>query len=72
MPALDRPRDTTPSFDQNITTIVKQNLRTTSTTVTSMIAKSLGKPISASSMHKRLNMKEVHAREPFAWVLLTI
>ncbi|KFM71642.1 hypothetical protein X975_07595, partial [Stegodyphus mimosarum] len=67
-----RPRVTTPAEDRYIATADKRNRRATFTRVTSMVAASIGKAISAATVCRRLHMRGLYARGPRGCVPLSV
>ncbi|GFU68456.1 HTH_Tnp_Tc3_2 domain-containing protein [Trichonephila clavipes] len=72
MPVGCRPMVSTPVEDRYIAIVAMRNRRATSTLVTSMITESIGKAISAATVHQRLHMNGLYAWVPQACVPLSV
>ncbi|GFS91055.1 transposable element Tcb2 transposase [Trichonephila clavipes] len=59
-PVGGRPRVTAPTEDRYIAIVAKRNRRATSTRVASMVTESIGKAISAATVHRRLDMNGLY------------
>lgn len=70
-PVAGRPRVTTPAEDRYMAILAKRNRRATSTRVTSMVTASIGKPISAATVRRRLHISGLYARVPRVCVFLS-
>ncbi|GFX88912.1 transposable element Tcb2 transposase [Trichonephila clavipes] len=70
-PVGNRPRITTPMEDRYVAIVAKRSRRVTSTRVTSMVAASICKAISAATVRRRLHMNGLYARVPRVCVPLS-
>ncbi|GFS65133.1 HTH_Tnp_Tc3_2 domain-containing protein [Trichonephila clavipes] len=71
-PIGSRPRVITPAKDRYIAIVAKRNSMVTSICVTSMVTASIGKSISAATVHRRLHMNGLYARAPRVWIPLSV
>ncbi|GBM89500.1 hypothetical protein AVEN_43028-1 [Araneus ventricosus] len=58
--------------ERYIAIVVKRNRRSTSTRVTSVVAAAIGKTISATTVHRRLQMNGLYAQVPRVCVPLSV
>ncbi|GFV97116.1 HTH_Tnp_Tc3_2 domain-containing protein [Trichonephila clavipes] len=71
-PVGSHPIVTTPAEDLYIAIVAKRDRRATSTRVASMVTASIGKAISAATVHRRLHMNGLYARVPRVCVPLSV
>ncbi|GBL80408.1 Transposable element Tcb2 transposase [Araneus ventricosus] len=71
-PVAGRPRVTIPAEDRYIAVVAKQNRRSTSTRVKSIVAAAIGKTISATTVRRRLHMNGLYARVSLLRVPLSV
>lgn len=71
-PVDNHPRVTTPAEDRYIAVVTKQNQRSTSTHMISMVAENIGKRISATTVCQMLYLNGLKSQVQWVWILLPV